>query len=37
MMFDQAVNGGLTTARKLLQRAVNQCLLQIPMSATAAC
>lgn len=34
MMFDQAVNGGLTTGRKLLQRAVNQCLLQIPMSAT---
>lgn len=32
MMFDQAVNGGLTTARKLLQRAINQCLLQIPMS-----
>jgi lysozyme family protein len=32
MMFDQAVNGGLTTARKLLQRAVNQCLLQINVS-----
>lgn len=32
MMFDQAVNGGLTTARKLLQRSVNQCLLQIPLS-----
>jgi len=34
MMFDQAVNGGITTGRKLLQRAVNECLLQIPMSAT---
>lgn len=27
MLFDQAVNGGLTTARKLLQRAINNCLL----------
>lgn len=27
MLFDQAVNGGLTTARKLLQRAINQCLM----------
>lgn len=25
MMFDQAVNGGLTAARKLLQRAINTC------------
>ena len=27
MLFDQAVNGGLTAARKLLQRAINNCLL----------
>ena len=27
-MFDQAVNGGLVSARKLLQRAVNLCLMQ---------
>ncbi|HEX7821064.1 MAG TPA: glycosyl hydrolase 108 family protein [Sphingobium sp.] len=26
MLFDQAVNGGLTAARKLLQRAINACL-----------
>lgn len=26
MMFDQAVNGGLGSARKLLQRAINACL-----------
>ncbi|WP_225205368.1 glycoside hydrolase family 108 protein [Novosphingobium huizhouense] len=32
MMFDQAVNGGLVAARKLLQRAINSCLLQIPAS-----
>ena len=25
MLFDQAVNGGLTAARKLLQRAINNC------------
>lgn len=30
MLFDQAVNGGLSAARKLLQRAINSCLLQIP-------
>lgn len=28
MMFDQAVNGGLVAARKLLQRAINRCLAQ---------
>lgn len=28
MLFDQAVNGGLVTAKKLLQRAINQCLLE---------
>lgn len=27
MLFDQAVNGGLSAARKLLQRAINNCLL----------
>lgn len=27
MLFDQAVNGGLTAARKLLQRAINNCLM----------
>lgn len=32
MMFDQAVNGGLQAARKLLQRAINNCLLLIPGS-----
>jgi len=30
MLFDQAVNGGLVTARKLLQRAINNVLLQSP-------
>lgn len=29
-MFDQAVNGGITAARKLLQRALNTCLLAMP-------
>jgi len=29
-LFDQGVNGGLTAARKLLQRAINSCLLLIP-------
>lgn len=28
MLFDQAVNGGLTAARKLLQRAINSCMVQ---------
>ncbi|MGE4321732.1 MAG: glycoside hydrolase family 108 protein [Sphingobium sp.] len=28
MLFDQAVNGGLAAARKMLQRAINACLLQ---------
>ena len=28
MLFDQAVNGGAFAARKLLQRAVNQCLME---------
>lgn len=28
-VFDQAVNGGIVAARKLLQRAVNLCLMQI--------
>ncbi len=28
MVFDQAVNGGLTAAKKLLQRAINQCLME---------
>jgi lysozyme family protein len=31
-LFDQGVNGGLTAARKLLQRAINSCLLLIPVS-----
>jgi lysozyme family protein len=31
MMFDQAVNGGIVTARKLLQRAVNSCILNSPV------
>lgn len=29
MLFDQAVNGGLVAARKLLQRAINTCLFNI--------
>ena len=28
MVFDQAVNGGLVSARKLLQRAINTCLIK---------
>lgn len=32
MVFDQAVNGGIITSRKLLQRAINECLLLIPAS-----
>lgn len=28
MLFDQAVNGGLQAAKKLLQRAINQCLME---------
>ena len=32
MLFDQGVNGGLTAARKLLQRAINTGLLLIPVS-----
>ena len=28
MLFDQAVNGGIVAARKLLQRAINACLAQ---------
>lgn len=31
-MFDQAVNGGLVAARKLLQRAVNLCLMRQPVT-----
>jgi len=27
MLFDQAVNGGLVAAKKMLQRAINQCLM----------
>ncbi len=34
MLFDQAVNGGITAARKLLQRAINTCLRQAPMART---
>lgn len=30
IMFDQGVNGGLASARKLLQRALNSCLLEQP-------
>ena len=29
MLFDQAVNGGIVTARKLLQRAINMCLMEL--------
>lgn len=32
MLFDQAVNGGLVAARKLLQRAINTCILLMPAS-----
>lgn len=35
MLFDQGVNGGRTTARKLLQRAINNCLLSAPKQAGA--
>lgn len=35
MLFDQAVNGGAVAARKLLQRAVNACLLNAPAEAAA--
>ena len=28
MVFDQAVNGGLHAAKKMLQRAINQCLME---------
>jgi lysozyme family protein len=35
MVFDQAVNGGLTAARKLLQRALNDCLAQVHAPAIA--
>lgn len=31
MLFDQAVNGGLMAARKLLQRAINTCLARYPI------
>lgn len=34
MLFDQAVNGGLVSARKLLQRAINSCILLMPASKT---
>jgi lysozyme family protein len=30
MLFDQAVNGGLLAAKKLLQRALNSCVVHIP-------
>lgn len=33
MVFDQAVNGGLTAARKMLQRAINTCLLHCGLGA----
>jgi len=32
MLFDQAVNGGLGAARKLLQRTINTCLMQVGQS-----
>lgn len=34
MLFDQAVNGGAQAARKLLQRAINECILLMPASKT---
>jgi len=34
MLFDQAVNGGAMAARKLLQRAINNCVLLMPASKT---
>lgn len=34
MVFDQAVNGGLVAACKLLQRAINQCLIRASTSTT---
>jgi lysozyme family protein len=34
MLFDQAVNGGITAARKLLQRAINACLAKAPQART---
>lgn len=34
MLFDQAVNGGMVAARKLLQRAINTCIMLIPASKT---
>lgn len=33
MLFDQAVNGGLVAGRKLLQRAINACLVNVPPEA----
>lgn len=30
MLFDQAVNAGITAARKLLQRAINTCVMNAP-------
>lgn len=36
MLFDQAVNGGLSAAKKLLQRAVNHCLMEAGRSGVAA-
>lgn len=32
MLFDQAVNGGIGSARKLLQRAINTCLMEAARS-----
>lgn len=34
MLFDQAVNGGIVAARKLLQRAINACLARAPAART---